>query len=90
MTVEQAMGGPEPVRFSWRDRTLEVREILQAWSDWNFGAGSHTRSWRNRRHRNYYRVRTDEGLFELYADRGIRGEIRKWILVQQLEDSPAP
>lgn len=87
VTVQQAAEGPEPARFHWKDHMYEVSEVVQAWSDWHFGEGSHRRSWRNRRHRNYYRVRTPEGLFELYADRGIRGEIQEWILVQQLEDA---
>lgn len=76
---------PEPVQFVWQGRTIDVREVTHRWTDWNFGEGSHRRSWRNRRHRNYYRVRTDEGEFELYVDRGVQGESRRWILVQRLD-----
>lgn len=86
--VEQASSSPEPVRFTWRDEPYEIVTILHSWSDWNFGAGSHTRSWRNRRHRNYYHVRTERGDFELYVDRGVRGERHVWILAQKLAAAP--
>ena len=85
VSVEQAVGGLSPARFVWREQVFDVREILHTWSDWKFGEGSHTRSWRNRRHRNYFQVRTESGDFELYVDRGVRGERHVWILAQTLD-----
>jgi len=92
--VEVTLAGelPEPIQFRWRERDYRILEIQHRWSDWHFGAGSSTRSWRNRRHRNYYRVRTAEGVYELYLDRASRDERSRWILYQQLEApaDPAP
>ena len=85
VSVEPSGGGLPPARFVWRERVFDVREILHTWSDWHFGEGSHTRSWRNRRHRNYFQVRTDAVDFELYVDRGVRGERHVWILARRLD-----
>jgi len=69
----------EPVAFTWRGRRYVVREIVSAWTDAGFGAGEVTRTWYRRRHRNVYRVETEEGeTYELYLDRG--GSRRDWVL----------
>ncbi len=79
----------EPASFVWRDQTHVVTEVLFAWSDWGFNPAAKQRNWRSRRHRNYYRVRTDGGLvYEIYLDRGTKPGREAWILYQQLnEDS---
>lgn len=89
-TVDVVLSGelPEPIRFRWRGDDYLVEEVLQRWSDWNFGAGSHRRSWRNRRHRNYYRVKTAQGVYELYFDRGVPEGTGRWILVGELGELP--
>ena len=75
----------EPQSFTWENRDYEVAEILLAWMDWGFPQGSTQRDWRSRRHRNYYRVRTDSGqIFEIYHDRGPTGGGGAWYLFQQL------
>ena len=84
--VEVELSGeiPQPVSFRWRGQDYTVLEVLQTWSDWHFGEGSHRRSWRNRRHRNYFRVRTAQGQFELYLDRAATVSSDRWILYQEL------
>lgn len=86
ITVElDAPGGgvKEPVAFTWRGRRHAIAEIVAAWADYGFGAGEVTRTWYRRRHRNYYRVRTEEGaLYELYLDRS--GSRRQWVLSKEL------
>lgn len=85
ITVETTGTVKQPTRFTWRATVYEIDEIILAWSDWNFPAGSTQRSWRTRRHRNYYRVRTSSGeQFELYLDRS-RDPRGDWYLYQQLE-----
>jgi hypothetical protein len=79
-----------PVAFKLADGEYTVTEIVRAWQDYGFGptaAGRHKR-WRERRHRNYYLVKTGEGeLFEIYYDRGANlkhPELRKWYLHRKL------
>jgi Family of unknown function (DUF6504) len=86
--VERAGDLPEPVRFRWRGESFEILEVQQRWSDWHFGAGSYRKSWRNRRHRNYYRVRTAEGVYELYLDRNVPDPAGRWILYQEIVPAP--
>ncbi|MGE5552379.1 MAG: DUF6504 family protein [Betaproteobacteria bacterium] len=82
----QMTGDPGvPVSFAWRGLTLRVVEVLEQWQDWGFGA-THpaARNWRTRRHRNYYRVRAEDGhVYELYLDRGAKE--RRWYLYRRLE-----
>jgi hypothetical protein len=74
----------EPVAFTWQGRRYEVRAVLRAWVDHGFGTNEVTRTWFNRRHRNYYRVEADDGkVYELYLNRG--GKRREWVLVKQLD-----
>lgn len=88
IVVEVSGDLPRPVSFRWRGEDYAIEEVLQQWSDWHFGAGSHKRTWRNRRHRNYYRVRTLRGLYELYFDRGVPEPEGRWILYQELLSAP--
>ena len=76
----------EPVALEWQGREYRVENVLAAWSDWGFSAGALQRNWRTRRHRNYYRVQLSTGeTFELYRDRGPRGEKSEWYLYQIIE-----
>lgn len=73
----------EPVAFTWRGKRYAVRAVLTAWVDAGFGAGEVTRTWYRRRHRNYYRVETDEGeIYEIYLDRS--GSRREWVLAKRM------
>lgn len=77
----------EPASFTWRDQTHVITEVLFAWSDWGFNPAAKQRNWRSRRHRNYYRVRTEGGsVYEMYLDRGIKPGREAWILYQQLNE----
>ena len=81
--TESPAGLKEPAVFTWRGKRHVIRQVLSAWVDAGFGAGEVTRTWYNRRHRNYYRVETDEGeIYELYLDRS--GSKRDWILARRL------
>jgi hypothetical protein len=76
----------DPISFSWSGREYDIREIIAVWPDWGFSAGAPKRKdWRQRRHRNCYRVETTDGsVFEIYHDRGLKPEGGKWILRAQL------
>lgn len=78
-----------PTSFRLDDRQYVISEIVLAWQDHGFGpTTSRRKKWWQRRHRNYYRVKTPEGdLFEIYYDRGTSlkyPERRKWFLHRQL------
>jgi hypothetical protein len=89
--VEVTVSGEVKVPTSFRldEREYVILEILLAWPDHSFGqTGSRRKRWWQRRHRNYYRVRTTEGeVFEIYYDRGTslrHPERKKWYLYRQL------
>ncbi len=79
-----------PTAFKLADHEYLISEIVQEWQDHSFGpmALGHRNRWWQRRHRNYYLVKTSEGeLFEIYYDRGTNlkhPEFKKWILHRQL------
>ncbi len=78
--VEFAKKPGPPVSFVWRGERFAVVEVLRAWADHSFGSLRYGGRWWQRRHRNYYRVRTaDGGLVDFYLDRG-RG---RWILYRK-------
>ncbi len=82
--VLHAEGVATPTAFIWRGTALRVVEVIEAWQDYGFGA-THpaARNWRTRRHRNWYRVRAEDGcLYELYLDRGARQP--RWYLYRRL------
>ncbi|MEW5702774.1 MAG: DUF6504 family protein [Candidatus Zixiibacteriota bacterium] len=88
--IEVETGGRaiEPVSMSWRGARYHITEIVTTWHDWGFPSGAKQRDWRTRRHRNYFRVRTDAGdIFEIYLDRS-RGP-GEWFLYQRLGDEAA-
>lgn len=81
-----------PVAFQWRGRECRIEKILKAWQDWGFGAAAPAKkTWRLRRHRNFYQIRTAEGdEYEMYLDRGAKGEKESWVLLRQVSSgSPA-
>lgn len=81
----------QPREFIWRGRTYTVANVLHSWQDWGFAKGAVQRNWRTRRHRNYFRVRTEDGeVFELYLDRGTKPGRDVWYLYQQLDADTQP
>lgn len=81
-------GAPQvPASFAWRGQEFVVSKVEGYWHDWGFGkAAPKTRTWKLRRHRNYYRVVTTCGRrFELYLDRG--GGRRIWVLFKEILDA---
>ena len=78
-----------PTAFRLGEREYVISELIVAWPDHGFGLDERRRKrWWQRRHRNYYRVRTTEGeVFEIYYDRGANlnhPERKKWFLHRQL------
>lgn len=73
--------------FTWNDRQFQVHDVIAVWPDYGFSAGAPKRkNWRMRRHRTCYRVETTGGeVYDLYHDRGIRGEGGVWILQSRME-----
>lgn len=82
--LETAEGG-QPIRFSFRGGEHRVVEIMSQWQDYGFSPAANKRDWRNRRHRNYYEVRTDQGAhLLLYFDRGVKPESpRTWVVLEE-------
>ncbi len=85
-----------PRSFTLDGRTFIIAEILQEWQDHGFGPSSAGRRnrWWQRRHRNYYLVRTTENeLYEIYFDRGANmkhPEFRKWYAHSKLGRNTEP
>ncbi len=75
-----------PLSFQWNGRTYTIKEIIAIWPDWGFPGGAPRRkTWRMRRHRNYYRVETVDGeVFEIYRDRGVKSDDDTWVLQTRL------
>jgi len=75
-----------PRRFTWRGRTYEVAEIERAWHDRGQPSTVLKPSWRTRRHRNCFDLRTSTGeRFRIYLDRGTRLDSRRtWVLERVL------
>jgi hypothetical protein len=89
--IEVTLGGEFRAPLSFRLGTEEyvISDILETWSDYGFGLSPLRRGrWWQRRHRNYYRVKTNQGeVFEIYYDRGTsleHPEQKKWFLSRQL------
>ena len=84
-TVECSTEGADPVGFSWNGGSVQVVEILAAWHDYGFG-GTYpsARTWRTRRHRNYFRMLCDDGhTYEIYLDRA--SGRRDWQVYRRLD-----
>lgn len=73
-----------PTAFTLDQRQYAIAEIVREWQDHGYGptAIGRRKRWWERRHRNYYLVKTTDGeLFEIYYDRGANlkhPEFRKW------------
>ncbi len=83
--VEVAQPGSEPAWLVMDGHRLKVDEVLCSWQDYGFG-GAHpaARTWRTRRHRNYYRVRCEDGhTYDIYLDRG--SHRRQWHLYRRVD-----
>jgi hypothetical protein len=81
--LESAHAG-EPIKFRWRDQEHQVVQTIKSWQDWGHPSGAHKKSWKTRKHRNYFEVKTDLGLHGLiYFDRGVKpSSPRKWIILE--------
>jgi hypothetical protein len=75
----------KPISFKWRNEEFRIEKIQKSWQDWGFPAGApRKKNWRLRRHRNYFRVRTDGGrIFEIYMDR--KTPRPAWVLYRELD-----
>jgi len=68
--VKQDKDDRRPVEFTWRGQPKHITPIISEWQDWGFPAGVAKADWKQRRHRNYYRVECDDGnTYEIYLDR---------------------
>lgn len=86
--VERDDESRAPVAFSFREERHEVAEILTSWQDYGFPNDGRKHKWIQRRHRNYYRIRTAEGRrFEIYYDRGVsmdNPKYMRWYVTREL------
>lgn len=74
-----------PVRFEWRGLDRKVIRVLSQWQEWKFPAGVHKPTWRQRRHRNYFKIEASDGkIYEIYMDRQKAHE-PAWFLYRVLE-----
>jgi len=76
----------KPVSFKWNDKEFRIEKVLRIWQDWGFPPGSPRRkNWRLRRHRTYFKVRTEDGrVFEIYLDR--KAPEQTWVLYREIEE----
>ncbi len=74
-----------PISFVWENKVYKIKEVIASWPDYGYSkSGARRKKWWQRRHRNYYRVLTDEEqVFEIYLDRGSKEQ--EWILYARLE-----
>ena len=71
--------GP-PTSFLWRNRGYIIQEVVDHRLHLDFG-----KRWWQRRHRDYYRIKTTDGeLFEIYFNRG-PGK-RYWVLYKTITE----
>ena len=71
-----------PTRFVLGKETIQVAGVVAQWHDHGFHATVRSRTWLERRHRTFYRVRAEDGrLFELYLDR--TGSRRVWFVTRE-------
>ena len=68
--VKQDKDSRLPVEFIWRGKPKIVTSVVSEWHDWGFSSGVHKADWKQRRHRNYFRVECDDNsIYEIYMDR---------------------
>jgi hypothetical protein len=82
--VEYSKNLMKPLSFRWKGETYEIQEIEHSWQDYGQpSTGPRKTNWRTRRHRNYYRVKADDGnVYEIYLDRS--GNRRQWYLGKRI------
>lgn len=77
-----------PVAFKLNGQEHIIAEVLESWPDFGFAPSETSKTWRTRRHRSYYRVKTTAGeVYEIYFDRGTNlkhPEYRQWFVTQKL------
>lgn len=78
-----------PASFVLDGREYQVAEVLSEWPDYGYGSiPLQRRHWWQRRHRNYYLLRTGEGrVFEVYHERGTKlaqARAGQWFVTRQL------
>jgi hypothetical protein len=84
-----AAGFRAPSRFLLGEDAVEVEAVLDSWHDSGFHPRAPRRTWLERRHRTYYRVRAGDGcVYELYVDR--TGGRRDWFVARRLGEPPPP
>ncbi len=71
--------------FIWRGKEYGIKEVIAFWPDFSYSrSGAKRKRWWQRRHRNYYRVLTqEEEVFDLYFDRGSKKQA--WILYKKVD-----
>ena len=80
ISVDQDPETRDPVAFSFGGESHEVARIMTSWHDYGFPDDGRKHRWWQRRHRNYYRVRTAWGRdFEIYYDRGVSMDNPKYM-----------
>ena len=88
ISVERDPATREPTSFSFKDETHDVALIMTSWQDYGFPSDGRKHTWRQRHHRNYYRVKTPEGRqFEIYYDRGVsmdNPKYMRWYVTREL------
>lgn len=88
ITVERDQETREPTSFSFKDETHDVTLIMTSWQDYGMPSDGRKHTWRQRHHRNYYRVQTADGrVFEIYYDRGVSMDSPKymrWYVTKEL------
>ena len=89
--VEAAEDAPQrPVAFKMGGRRYVVADLLRTWED---EAPGGARQWSKRRHRTFYRLRTEEGdLFDVYFDwaEARRRHRDRWVLHRRLSTGTEP
>ena len=89
--VEAAEDAPQrPVAFKIGGRRYVVADLLSTWED---EAPGGARQWSKRRHRTFYRLRTEEGdLFDIYFDwaEARRRHRDRWVLHRRLSTGAEP
>ena len=84
--VTEGDGVDGPARFVLRGVAYETAEVELAWQDHGHPRGVKHPSWRTRRHRNYFRIRTTSGeRFRIYLDRGTKRDApRRWVAERRI------
>jgi hypothetical protein len=70
--------------FTWRGQEYQIRTILTSWRKWRTPETVSHKTWRTRRHQNFYHIRTQTGeTFEIFLDRTNKAN-PEWFLRKRL------